>query len=117
MLLRLRESSVHVLTIPGNEYKIRDWSDFGPLNIFVNEPLEDKMKSIAIGGLKIHTDATVPYVASDDDSVANGDIPEFLKIPYDADVVYLVNSTWRGNSTFTQGEIGCIGYPIGDGEY
>jgi hypothetical protein len=116
-MLRLRDVPVYVLTIPGNEYKIREWTEFGPVKIHVNEPLEDKMKSIAIGYLNIHTNATVPYLASDDDSVANGYVPEFLTFPDDADIVYLVNSTWRGDSTFTQGEIGCIGYPIGDGEY
>jgi len=114
MLFKLKDLPVHVLTITGNEYKIRDWSDFGPLNIFVNEPLENRIKSISIGAYKLHNEATVPYTASDDDSVANGEIPEFIKVPDDADVVYLINSTWRANSTFTQGEIGCIGYQIDD---
>jgi FkbM family methyltransferase len=116
-MLKLKDIPVHVLTIPGNEHKIRDWSEFGPVNIFVNEPLENKMKSISIGLLKILNDATVPYLMTDDDSVANEHIPEFLEIPDDADIVYLINSIWRGNNNFTQGEIGCIGYPINDVYY
>lgn len=115
MILTFKDIPVHVLTIPGNEYKIRDWKEFKSVDVFVNEPLEDRMKSISVGSLHIHSKASVPYLASDDDSVSNHEtLPESIEVPDDADIVLLINSIWRGNSDFTHGEIGCIIHPVDD---
>ena len=121
--IKLNDTPVHVLTIPGNEERVsqfKTWSKDFKVEFFMNTVLSNRNTSITVGARNMIEKAllgSVPFIISDDDNIPVGTIPEYIEIPDDADIVYLTNSSWRSTRDNTTGELGCFGYKINDSIY